>query len=550
MLIDSLRYFKKFSLALLVGGLIFAIFVAPRTSWNFLGDDFCAVYAGKRGCALGLGQFWTDYSNEQTTFPSNVQKQASFLSVMFRPLTLTLYAAQYFLFGHNSAWPYFLVAIFLHCLAAGLLFLLLCTWFDLSMAFLLALCVGCYPLMGRFVGRLSIDSYSVCFIILMLCTFLLHKHLEKISFWPLIFVCGLFLTGLLCNEILLPMPLLYFLPILFVDQSSCRHWRYFYFFCALMLAVVFYLLLRLYFYPLVLTDNALLGCSSTTLTERFYYLLTLLTDTFALTSFSEGNRCIKSLGVTFFGLILTVGFAFSDQKKLLLGLLFAFCIAAWPCIIFYHAHRYLYFSTPIFLVALAICARVIFGNFVTHALFLILILVGIFECNRSLWAFEQQALQSSKIAKSVARFMDQNNVAICFALMSMEIFPGWGSAQAVWLYAKKELPVFYDKRLNTQSNFNNNVYCKIPDENLFTLDFDDSTIKIEALFPDKIWLFDCIKNKQTNVPFGLGLAEKICTREDGMLSGIQIKVAAKFLQQPLAIAFWDYFGKVVNFKTN
>jgi hypothetical protein len=531
--------FKECKLLLLLCCTILAVFVVPRNDWNFLGDDFGAMYAGRRGATSGLRQFWSSYSNGETILPSNASKKPTFLSVVFRPLTLSFYALQYALFGVASAWPYFLVAIFLHACAAALLFLLLRGWFTPLLAFLLAVCFAVYPLMGRFVGRVSTESYSLCLIILLLCVFLQHKFLVAGRWWVACCASGLFFVGLLLNEILLPMPGLFLLPALLGNLSDEQRSRQVKFFLAMLFAVLICVFTRLYCYQLLLADNALLDFH-TTLTQRFYYSLTLVTDTFAMTGLAEGNSLVKSFGLLLFGTLLTVGFLRFKEKKLLLGLFLAFCIACWPAIIFYHAHRYLYFSIPIFLVALVICLQQLLCERGVAALLLGLILLGIFECNRSLWAFEQQARQSTTIAKTVAKFMDAQQVAICFALMPMEIMPSWGAAQAVWLYATTELPVFYDGCLNAQSNFNNHPYCKIPEQNLFNLAFDGKTIKIDCLDSAKVWLGARISKSQTKNRCSLGQIKKFACRADTrMLTAIELELSLQLLQQPLALACWD-----------
>lgn len=536
-----------------VVGLIFSVLVLPRSGWDFVGDDFGAVYAGKRANKSGVSQFWRSYPNDDIIYPSNVKRSHSFLSVFFRPLLLMLYGLEYKMFGHQSGWPYFVLSIFLHALAAGCLFFLLARFFSLPSAIVLSLCFGLFPLMGRFIGRISVQSYSLCMIVAVLCIFGLQSFLSKPRRWIAFASSLALLLSLLMHEILLTLPLVLALPTLFGNFERKQVVRCIEFSAWMLAACTVYMAMKVIAYPLNMSDNVLLS-AGLGLRERFFHLLTVLTDTLGMTSLPEGNGKIKLCVLGLFAVIFLGGFLASKRRNVFLGLGFGFLLACWPALMFCHGHRYLYFSTPIFLVALAFCVQDLaryFKNWIPQKAELVLpgllTLAGVFECTKSFSAFQARSQVCHKAFQDVGKTLGQTGRPICFVGMPMELISLWGAAQGVWLHSELESPVFYDGRLNAQSTFNNTVYSKVPAQNLLSVEASQNSVSVKSSDSGQIWLQMMVGSSGPELCDGIGQTIDFSCRSDGMLEKISINLDPKLKGQNPAFVSWDYENEKVMF---
>ncbi len=529
--------------------LIFLFFVASVKSWGFLGDDFAAVYAGNKGCRDGIGIFWSTYSNDQTVNPSNIKTSPSFFSVMFRPLTLIFYSLQVYLFDFSSAWPYFLVSVALHAVAVGLLCLFLLQFFTSDLAFLVSVCYGVYPLMSRFIGRISVQAYSICFILALICSFCFLKFLRT-GRWLFAFLASvIFFIALLFNEIVIPSPAILFLFVILPDFSTKHRLRVFKFVVCMGGSVLAYLLTRLFCYPFnSLDENAVK--LSLNFCQRFVQFLTMAVDTCAMTSLPGKTAIFKLLGLIFFALVVIYGFLCSDiRNKILIVLLFcSFVIASWPAFLFYYAHRYLYFALPFFLVALLICIQAFnWGRYFFCALVCFLICAGVFENVRGMREFASKAEMAEKIARQVSTMVVDQGVAICCVAMPLEFFPRWGSAQSVWLYSECQVPFFYDCILNCQvSLYDNSLYDVVPTWVEVNVSFDGSVVSLYSRH-DRLWLQVTPENLDSCLRYSIGKIVALENYGNKTFKKIDFKLDDSIVRLNPIVAAWDYKEQKVVF---
>ncbi len=535
---------------LFIGFTVFFGFVLPRKNWFFFGDDYGAVYGGQKGCLGGITQFFKSYPNDATTFPSNFKdKNYSFESTTYRPLFLIVYALEYFLFGHESAWPYFLVSIFLHAFAAGLLFLLFFKFFSFFSAIIMALCFGFYPIMGRFIGCLSIQSYSINLILAILCLFCFLEYFKTGRAIFVLVATFLFTVSVFVIENLFFMPLMFFLPIIFFKINWIEFKRCVKFSFALSLGCFAHVFAKLAAFELF--DTARLNfVLYRPIGERFANWLTLVTDTFAMTGIPEGNRAIKFSILMFFLLLLTTGFLYSMRKRNYFGLFFAFILACWPVLIFQHGHRYLYFSTPIFLFSLALCFQDLYERFnfgliktFKYLLFGVILIVGLIECDKSLSAFEKKTGFVEQIFKQISKEVAEKQREIIFVAMPTELFPLSCIAQTIWLYSGTQKAVFYDPGLNLQSTFNNTVYFWPINKNLFRAGFKNPILELFSIDPKKLWLGKRVYSGKIDPRFGIGEILSLGVSSENKLKSIRIKIYDQIIKERPIFVSWDYENK-------
>lgn len=536
-----------------VGLLIFFGFVLPRQNWFFFGDDYGAIYAGQKGCRTGIGQFFKSYTNEATALPSNFKdKKNGFFSTDYRPFLLIIYWIEYFFFGDQSAWPYFLVSILLHALAAAILFLLFCQFFRKMIAFLMAICFGFYPIMGRFIGRLSIQSYSINLILAILCIFCFLKYFEKGKTYLLVLGGLIFTNSVFVIENLFFMPTMFFLLVLFCQVDRTRFFRCIKFGLALSMGSLAYIFAKFLAFPNFDTQTSFAFVRPTKLVLANW--LTLATDTFAMTAIPEGNALLKLSILIFFVSILVFGFLCSKRKRNYIGIFFAFILACWPAIIFQHGHRYLYFSTPIFLFALALAfddlrrkiSDKIFACF-RGFIFGIIMFAGFVECNESLCAFEYKADFAQTNLKQISKKLAEVERGAILVAMPSELFPLSCIAQAIWLFSGIEKPIFYDNGLNCQSTTNNTVYFWPKKENLVDLDFRNNVLTLSTRNSEKLWFGKSAHNGKIDSRFGIGQILDLGVDGQNKLKSIKVKISREIIAQKLIFVSWDYENERVLF---
>lgn len=538
----KLKILGFFSLGLIV----FFGFVLPRQNWFFFGDDYGAIYAGQKGCRTGVGQFFKSYTNEATALPSNFEgKKNSFFSTDYRPFLLIIYSIEYFFFGDQSAWPYFLIAILFHALSAALLFLLFSQCFWTTTSFLMAICFGFYPIMGRFIGRLSIQSYSINLILAILCILFFLKYFEKGKAYFLVLGGLIFAISVFVIENLFFMPVMFFLPVLFCQVDRTRCFRCIKFGLALSMGSLAYIFAKFLAFPIFGEQTSFAFVRPTKLVLANW--LTLATDTFAMTGIPEGNALLKLFILIFFVSILAFGFLISQRKRNYIGLFFAFILVCWPAIIFQHGHRYLYFSTPIFLFALALAfddlRRKISDKFFAcfrGFIFGLIMFAGFVECNESLCAFEVKAGFTQKNLKLISKKLDEAERGAILVAMPSELFPLSCIAQAIWLFSGIEKPIFYDNGLNCQSTTNNTVYFWPKKENLVDLDFKNNVLTLSTRNSEKLWFGKSAHNGRIDTRFGIGQILDLGVDGQNKLKSIKVKISREIIAQKPIFVSWDY----------
>ncbi len=561
------RLFGQPILAALLLFLTMTGFLLHKNRFDFFDDDYGAFYSGRNFQFSDIKEYFNGNKlNDLTILPSNLQPiDKSFFGVTYRPATLLFYALECAIFNAQEnfhAWPYFVVSVFLHALAVVLIFLAMSFFVSWLLAFLAAICFAFYPFMGIFIGRFSIQPFSLCLIFGLLCVGLFYRFSKTGNYLSLFLSSISFAIPLFMHEIVIGLPLWLFLLAFYefssVDKSKFRSGiKAFASTFPFFLIVMIYLGLRVWFFPPIFVTGLIFNpiLVFTKLKIRFYDFVTLAIDLFGLSWIKPGNAILKSFLLISAALWVLILFIHSRRKALCTLLIFGFFILAWPSFLITHQARYLYVGMPFFLATIALCINQVdlesltervlkFSGFV---FFVLTAVIGIFE-NRQLLshALERFSLTRNALYDLANRenLFDQT---IFFIGLPHEIFPFSGLEQALSIFGPekyRDRKVIYEPLLNATCFFVNRIENKVPTENLLKMEVDGNECGLESLNREKIWI-------NYSNPFGytkkcsVGDIIKISIYSDqdqhGLrVSRILVSLNDQVIEQMPVFITWDY----------
>lgn len=577
-----MKQFGRWPLAGLVFCLVMVGFLWQRPGFYFFDDDYGAFYFGKNFKKTDLkAVFGSEKLNDLTILPSNLSNiPKSFFSVTYRPMALLLYALECKLFNtqqSTDAWPYFVTGVGLHAICAALVFLVLSFWIFWLLAFLAAICFAFYPFMGLFIGRFSIQPFSICFILGLLSVVLFYKFLRTKNYWFLLLSVLFFAVPLFVHELIITLPIWLFLLAFYkfsLDGKSVAKS----FIDSILTILPFglillgYLVLREHLFPIDPSKARIFDpfflfsrpfSFVSKLKIRFYDFVTLKIDLCGLSWIGSGHAKLKSFLLVFLAFWYS-GLLFRAKKKSLCLLLTAgMFIAAWPCLLIMHQARYLYLALPFFLATIAICASDLTWNSLidrlfklsAFAFFIIISMIGFFE-NRSLFCHSFYRFQLAK--KAIFELANDKNFfdkTILFIGLPHEVFPFSGLEQALSIFSpenQRDRKIIYEPLLNVSCFFVNRIENRIPEQNLLKIIINDSSCELETLDRDRIWINyanpfgqvrKCSISNFSNIQlFGDVQGLKACK--------IALKLRDDIMGKRLVFVTWDYekktFIEVIN----
>lgn len=507
---------KKFDLwrmvaTVLIFCLVMAGFLWNRSSFYFFDDDYGAFYSGKNFKSSDFKDYFgSEKLNDLTILPSNLSDVSkSFFSVTYRPMALLLYAFECALFKATQkidAWPYFVTGIALHAFSAALIFVVLSFWISLILAFLAAICFAFYPFMGLFIGRFSIQPFSICLILGLFCAVLFYRFLKSKNYLFLLFSGLLFSISIFVHEIIISLPIwLSMLAFYEFLQSKKTVFKSlasaFFATIPFFLILLFYLAFRIHLFPIDLTQTTIFDPISvfSKLAIRFYDFVTLKVDMCGLSWIGSGHALLKSGLLLIFAVWYSTLLFRAKRNVLCLLLTVGVFVLAWPSLLIMHQARYLYLALPLFLATIALCADGLrFNTFLdgflkssVYLFFIAISVIGFFE-NRSLFghAFYRFKLAKEAISDLANReyFFDKT---IFFIGVPHEIFPFSGLEQAISIFSPKDQQnrkIIYDPLVNVNCFFVNGIKNRIPEQNLLKIKIEGDSCSIESLDEDKIWM--------------------------------------------------------------
>ena len=226
------------------------------TNWGFLHDDFGVIWH-TRTSLNNLFKIFTEPGMTSVFQPSNFHMpEQSFFAVLYRPFSCIFYGLQYNFFGF-SAYGYFLTTIILHALNTVLLFFLLRHFVPLVPACLATLFFGFHISFWDWMGWISGQEHIINFTIILGVIYLLKYHLDTKKLIPLLVALLLFLISLFTRETAIFFPL--WLPIaVYIHQTYTTQQSNIFLdalkiACSFLFVSVFYLGIRLFFYPIKAT---------------------------------------------------------------------------------------------------------------------------------------------------------------------------------------------------------------------------------------------------------------------------------------------------------
>ncbi|MFC1854334.1 hypothetical protein ACFLY6_00495 [Candidatus Dependentiae bacterium] len=548
---------KRFFIASLVFCISFLYWTVPYKDWRFFDDDYGAVHAGSIKSVSDIADFFTTNPNDRSILPSNMRDDTewTFFGVMYRPLALVMYAAEVYFFGPNNPHAYFLVSMALHSACGALLFYILSLIMPLLFAFFGSMVFVVYPMMGMFIGRFVMQTYSVAFLGLGLSILFLRRFFnEKRVFWY-IFSILCFAIVLFVHEatIVFPVWLFCMLPFYFdsdiwpikknVVKSLFVSMPYFG-------VVAINLFFRLLVYPLASNSDYMLLRPLDflhRLSFRFFDLVTLVVDALGLSFVPGGNRFSKSLLVLAVLSWILYVFVKSNRKRDMIFIGSGFLFFSWPAILITHQARYLYLGIPFLVAAVGLGMASVrrfkwYENRMIFCGYWITILVaGFIFCMESTKARERYFVSVDNVFKALAEDKRLLGRPICFVGVPKELIPCPGAAQAVWIYRKDDAdPVYHDPQMNVCCKEIHTALeeLKVPSDAKIDISIDGKKVRISIDTPEKIWI--C-----THDPFGRKFSFTMGTLEvlkskNGRAFDVLITISEKWYSPEMAFVTWDF----------
>lgn len=564
---------KKFDLwqmvaTVLIFCLVLAGFLWNRSSFYFFDDDYGAFYSGKNFKSSDFKDYFgSEKLNDLTILPSNLSDvPKSFFSVTYRPMALLLYALECTLFNARQkidAWPYFVTGIALHAFSAALIFVVLSFWISMILAFLAAICFAFYPFMGLFIGRFSIQPFSICFILGLFCAVLFYRFLKSKNYLFLLFSGLLFSISVFVHEIIISLPiwlaLLAFYEFLQSKKTVFKSLVGVFFATILFfLILLFYLALRVHLFPIDMTQTTIFDPVSvfSRLVIRFYDFVTLKVDMCGLSWISSGHALLKSIMLLLFAVWYSTLLLRAKKNGLCLLLTVGVFVLAWPSLLIMHQARYLYLALPLFLATIALCADgLAFNSFLdgflkssVYLFFIAISVIGFFE-NRSLFG---HAFYRFKLAKeAISDLANRENFfgrTIFFIGLPHEVFPFSGLEQALSIFSPKDQQnrkIIYEPFINVNCFLVNCIEKRIPEQNLLKIKASNQSCQLETTDKNRVWInysnpFGLVRKCST----GSIVRTELYSNFDGLKAcKIAIKLNNSVIEKKPVFVTWDYEKK-------
>lgn len=347
---------NRWLIALVITLVIIAALGIPFTHWGFKTDDWANILHSKLSSWQEVFTLFTEGNMERFNHPSGSTVEAdtgSFLSGLYRPLSFIYYYPQTLLFD-TQAYGYFLTTIIFHALNAGLFFIVLSNFFNITISSLAALLFGFHPSLQNWLGWISAQTYFIEFFIFGLIFIFFYRWLQTKQWHWYIAAATLFLCNLFLKESGIIFPAWAFLAtlayskkityqsVILAAQSTLGFFS----------AAGIYCLARLTCMPFITTTTGTLGFALTWQSfiakqcARGMQLLTYVYDIFGLTWLPRGNRWIN--GLLLLLVIATMFFLFikSKNKRNILFCFISTLIFSWPGLLIHYQPRYMYLALP------------------------------------------------------------------------------------------------------------------------------------------------------------------------------------------------------------
>ncbi|MCK4499048.1 hypothetical protein KAU11_00965 [Candidatus Babeliales bacterium] len=499
---------KIFNSAILFLG-SFAVWTIPYKDWRFFDDDYGAIYIGTISSFAEIKDYFGSNPNDRSILPSNMRDATpwSFFGVMYRPLALIMYAAEVYLFGPFNPRAYFFVSMALHAACGVMLFYLFSFLMPLLYAFFCAITFLFYPIMGEFIGRFVMQTYSIALLGVGFSIAFLRGYLDsekKMMYFLSLFIFG---TTLFVHEIVVVFPvwLLCVLPFYF-DASAFPSLRTFlrgaFFAAGYFGVVVFNLMMRALVYPVSMKSNYMVLRPMEILWRlkiRIFDLITLVIDALGLTAVPGGNRLRKSIVLLVVLMLLLIVFVRSKRKRDAVVLGLGFFLFSWPAFAITHQARYLYLGLPFLLGAFGILlsSQRRINKFLTFC-WLAIPISGLLYGAASTFAREKKYIVVDNAFKKLARNDFLFDKPICFVGAPKEWIPHPGAAQAIWIYrGNSSAPVCHDPQLNVCCLEKHSPLdeMQIPRDAIVDISVQNNVVHIVSKTPEKAWVW-------THNPFG------------------------------------------------
>ncbi len=552
---------------------IFLILGLPFKNWGFLHDDWGVIYHAKT-TGNKISTLFTEGSMTAVQQPNNyIIPEQSFFAVLYRPFVYLFLHIQMVLVGVN-AYALMLITIFFHALNAVLLFFILLGfisfWESLFATLLFAFHLSMWDWMGWIAGQNQVVNLTLVLVITMLLKKYFATNSPLISFETpyrllrtnaglyLISATLLYAFSLFYREEALIMPFWLMLSIPFMvrdasllttngnnkpfparlkERSISKDMSVT--ISSFLIATAGYFFVRSYNFPLKSTGAGIKGHLSITsflysLKNRFFDVVTLLTDIANLAWLPGGNRLLKgSLLALFLSFILWL--FYKNKKKLII----LYCITSmfmwmWPAVWRYYSSRFLYMGLPFLVVALVLLVTQ-YRYKSPKAKNRWVNVAGIFcialTITNTMLLFTHFKYREKQLHTTANAFKDliQNPALIgkkvCFIGLPYDTFVS-SVAQAMWLNGiPADTPIYYD---NTTFLWGSNIQ---PAD--ISIESTKDGFHLTSHNPDHAWFL--ITN--SCLPMGTKSIEK---EKMGKILELNYQIDKKYLTSEHVWITWDY----------
>lgn len=530
--------------------LVFVILVLglPFYNWGFLHDDFGVVWHSKIKYWKDLLYFFNEPGMTSVVQPSNYNlPEQSFFVVYYRPVVYIVYAIQMFIFKF-SAYGYFLTTIFLHALNSVLIFNIFTFFTNFTLAFWGAMFFAFHPSLSGWLGWIAGQAHVFNFLLILLVFLFLKKYLDTKKIYFYLISCFVFLISLFTRETAVILTVWFpFAIYLYVDYRGWRfknHLRKIWYSLKITfvywILTIFYFVVRISLYPIITHGKLQIELNPMrfilSFKERFFHLVTLMSDLAGLSFLPPGSRLLKgTLIILIFG-FLFVFFLRNTKKKYILFFLGSMLIFMWPAILRYYASRYLYKSLFFYVLILLFFIQFSFLNksftsYKTKKIVLVFIyLLLTFNIILLFFSFKKREERLFKLNSAFSSLVSNKKVqnkALCFVGLPWSFFPT-GVAQGVWINGiSSDLPVYYDRRTWGFSNlpvFKNWLKIDVIKNGFRLRSLNSNDLHIAAGGQEEFAMGDLTINK----------------RSDGKPIDVSLIFDKKYLKQDILFVSWDY----------
>lgn len=537
---------KKVIITLCIFLSVFLILGFSFPRWGIEMDDYGNLFGSQVHSWKDFAAFFCGKDLFLQYFPSNyVVHEQSFFNVYYRPLLNAFWALEYYFFGVHPQ-GYFITWMFLHALNAALFFNILCSFSQSVWCALWgALYFASHVSLGVWIGFISTPNYPICLLFMQLSLILFFYFFKQRRYLWL-------LLSLLAYAIVLFTYEIFIIFMVFVS-SLCiiypflkKHYpympsnRYIYLLYSLgfWLVGLFFLGLRLFFFPLPASKQGLLasGLQLVYKLKAHFYMIasSCLAELGNLSFISPEHHRLKTMMF-----LLLVGACFwlwykSSNRMVAVFLLGQTFLFMWPIIRFYES-RYIYLPLILFISFILVVLRADEKDSVLAGRWRYLIaLMGwlLIAFNTSVTMSRLAARErSSSIDYQAFTTLASNKTIqgkpLCFIGLPYRFLSS--TAQGIWLYGvNQQLPIYYD---------------------VATFVWRDSSTEELNIIPIKKGYrcsFSTAGNSFLSLPanyFGGGsfsMGKRIENRSDAGLIDISYIFDNKFLKQGLLFIAWDF----------